>query len=107
MGSDPPDGQMVSQLNIVGLVTVMFSEAAFAVSGTPHRPRIWKLRVVVPMAGPPLVPTGLRVSTARQGVSGKYDSAVCAEASAGIIAATAPANNRSRRVREMILLFFI
>src|SRR5207302_275299 len=67
-GRAPPVGQTVRKLAAVAPVTVTLIDTAAAVVGTPHTPRIGKLRCCpVPSAGPP------RVSTARQGVMAKNE----------------------------------
>ena len=68
-GFDRSDGHTVRKLACVAFTMVRFSETAFALVGTPHKPRIWKLRVLLePKIGPPFVEVGFRVSTRRQGV---------------------------------------
>ena len=71
-GRAEPDGQRVRKLAAVAEVTVTLSDTAFAVVGTPQFPRMAKLRCVpVLKIGPPLVDTGLRVSTTRHGATAK------------------------------------
>src|SRR5437588_11146386 len=76
VGTPPPDGKSVTKPPDVlrlGETMVTLMVTAFAPTGTPQSPWIWKLRVALAVnAGPPSVPAALRVSTARQGVTAKY-----------------------------------
>jgi hypothetical protein len=70
-GISPPDGKSVTNPPVLlklGETTVTLTVTAFAPTGTPHTPWIWKLRVSLAVrAGPPSVPEALRVSTALHG----------------------------------------
>jgi hypothetical protein len=67
------NGQIAKYPSRLGLTSVTFNTAAFAVDGTPHAAgatSIGKLRVLPDAkAGPPVTPGAQRVSTIRHGVT--------------------------------------
>src|SRR6266496_6515880 len=74
-GAGVLNGQIDRNPSRLGATSVTFNTAAFAVDGTPHAAgatSMGKLRVVPDAnAGPPVTPTGPRVSTIRHGVTEK------------------------------------
>ncbi len=87
-------------------VRARLSETAFADVGTPHTPRMVKLRVLLAaMIGPPSTLLGLRVSTIRQGLSAKYEYWALA---LGAMAVSTSENRPARKaMRAVALILFI
>src|SRR5215470_16375574 len=71
-----PEGRNRRSPAVEGVTMVTLAASACASAGTPHWPASAKLRppLAPERAGPPNGPFGLRVSTARQGVTVKKES---------------------------------